>query len=105
MRFSQVDPKLAHVNSGEALEIAQKAAELDALFYSFHSEQRGLERLCSQADAREAVRTADVAMASPDGPNRWVLAGGCDLDGCGRRLVVAIDEDENVTVTVVTVYA
>jgi hypothetical protein len=62
------------------------------------------ERLATHADVHNAVTTSDVAVQSEDGPNRWVLVGGCDLDECGLKVVVAIDEDGVVTVTVVTVY-
>lgn len=89
----------------EALQIARAAAEANRLRYSpIHAPQRMQERLATQADVRQAVRTADVAVPSEDGPNRWQLAGGSDLDDCELRVVVAIDEDEEVTVTVITVF-
>jgi hypothetical protein len=62
------------------------------------------ERLANEADVRHAVITSDVAAVSDDGPNRWLLCGGVDLDDCGLRVVVAIDDDGGVTVTVVTVF-
>ena len=62
------------------------------------------ERLATQADVRQAVQTADVAAPSDDGPNRWIIAGGCDLSDCELRAVVAIDDEGAVTVTVVTVF-
>jgi hypothetical protein len=100
--------KFAHtagVTADEALKIARAAAEANRLRYSpIHALQRMQERLATQADVREAVRTADIAVRSDDGPNRWQLAGGADLDGCELRVVVAIGDDEQVTVTVITVF-
>lgn len=92
------------MTADEALYIAQAAAEADELFISDHAQARGAQRQATAADIREAILTADVAAPSEDGPNRWLLVGGCDLDGCGLRIVVAIDKDECVTVTVVTVF-
>jgi len=57
------------------------------------------------ADVLQAVRTADVAVPSDDGPNRWLLCGGGDIDDCELRVVVAIDDGGVVTVTVVTVFS
>ena len=62
------------------------------------------ERIATRADVREAVRTADVAVRSDDGPNRWMLCGGADLDDCELRVVISVDEGGEVTVIVVTVY-
>ena len=93
------------MTADEALRIARAAAEANRLRYSpIHAPQRMQERLATQGDVRQAVRTADVAFASDDGPNRWQLCGGGDLDDCELRVVVAIDEDEEVTVTVITVF-
>lgn len=93
------------MTADEALEHAHRAAERDELYYTVHANQRIDQRICTRADARNAVLTADVAVRSDHAPNKWVLAGGCDLDGDARRLVVAIDEDDGtVTVDVVTVY-
>jgi hypothetical protein len=92
------------VTADEALEIAHAAAQANRLRFTRHATERMHERTATHADVREAVRTADVAAPSDDGPNRWLLCGGGDLDGCELRIVVAIDDDGAVTVTVVTVY-
>jgi hypothetical protein len=96
--------RLLFVTADEALEIARAAARDDSFYVSDHAQERGAERWASDADIRNGMLTADVAAQSNDGPNRWVLAGGCDIDGCGLRLVIAIDMYEQATVTVVTVY-
>jgi len=93
------------VTADEALRIARAAAEANRLKYSpIHAPQRMQERLATQADVRQAVLTSDVAFPSGDGPNRWQLCGGGDLDDCELRVVVAIDDNDEVTVTVITVF-
>jgi hypothetical protein len=92
------------VTADDALAIAQTAAKTNTLRFTRHATERMQERLATHADVREAVRTADVAVPSENGPNRWMLCGGGDLDGCELRAVVAIDDNEVVTVTVVTVF-
>ncbi len=91
------------VTADEVLKVAQDAAEGHRLRYSVHATQRMQERQASQADVRSAVIAADVATPSDDGPNRWLLCGGQDVDGCELRVIVAIDGD-TVWVTVVTVF-
>lgn len=93
----------ALVDAAEALERAQRAADRWLLYFTVHATERMQERLATHADVRHAVMTADLAVVSDDGPNRWVLCGGYDLDDCGLRVVVAIDGD-TVTVAIVTVY-
>jgi hypothetical protein len=98
--------KLSHagsVDAAEALDRAQRAAQQWLLYFTLHATKRMQERLATHADVRHAVITADLAVVSDDGPNRWVLCGGHDLDDCGLRVVVAID-DGTVTVAIVTVY-
>lgn len=80
-------------------------AKAGALRFSKHSLERGDERSASIEDVYCAVLSADVAVLSKDAPNRWILAGGCDTTGCGLRVVVAIDEYEIVTVTVVSLWS
>lgn len=92
------------MNAAEALRIAQAAAQANGLRFSRHATERMQERTATRDDVREAIRMADVAVPSDDGPNRWLLCGGADLDDCELRAVVAIDEEERVTVTVVTVF-
>lgn len=50
------------------------------------------QRTATHADVRQAIRTADFAVPSDDGPNRWLLCGGADLLDCELRAVVAISE-------------
>jgi hypothetical protein len=92
------------VTADEALSIARAAAEADRLRFSRHALERMQERTATHADVRQAVRTCDVAVPSEDGPNRWKLCGGGDLDDCELRVVVAIDDEGEVIVTVVTVH-
>lgn len=90
----------------EALEIAHAAVaseKLRIIAFSDHALERMPGRSASAADVREAVRTADIAVASDQGPNRWELHGGCDLDECGLVPVVAIEVDAETHVTVVTI--
>lgn len=68
-----------------------------------HALERMQERLATHADVHAAIASSDVAVPSDDGPNRWVLCGGCDIDDCGLRVVVAID-DGIVAVAIVTIY-
>ncbi len=91
------------MNADEAIKVAQDAAERQRLRYSFHATERMQERRATQADVQSAVISADVAVPSDDGANRWLLLGGQDVDGCELRVVVAID-DGTVWVTVVTVF-
>jgi hypothetical protein len=92
------------VTPAEALNIAQAAAHANRLRFTRHATERMQERSATHADVLQAVRTADVAVPSDDGPNRWLLCGGGDIDDCELRVVVAIDDDGVVTVTVVTVF-
>jgi len=94
---------MVQVTAAEALRTARAAADANRLRFTRHATERMQERTATHADVREAVRTADTAVPSDDGPNRWLLCGGGDLDECELRVVVAIDEGE-VTVTVVTVF-
>ena len=94
---------MLHVDAPEALDIARTAASRGALYFSGHALERMQERLVTHADVQAAIGSSDVAVPSDDGPNRWVLCGGIDLDDCGLRVVVAID-DGAVLVTIVTVY-
>lgn len=94
---------MLHVDAPEALDIARLAASRGALYFSGHALERMQERLVTHADVQAAIGTSDVAVPSDDGPNRWILCGGIDLDECGLRVVVAID-DGVVLVTIVTVY-
>ena len=88
----------------DALRIARDAAAADRLRFTGHATERMQERLATKDDVRQALQTADVAVPSEDGPNRWLLCGGSDIDGCELRAVVAIHEGGSVTVTVVTVF-
>jgi hypothetical protein len=100
-----VDPILALVTADEALGYAKAAAERDELYFRVHASERMQQRIATHADVRNAITTADTAVESPkDGPDRWLICGGCDLDDCGLRVLVAIDEDYVVTVSVVSVW-
>lgn len=99
--------KYAHyerVTAEEALRVARAAAEANRLRFTRHATQRMQERTATHADVRQAIRTSDAAALSDNASNRWLLSGGGDLDDCELRVVVAIDEDGEVTVTVVTVF-
>jgi len=94
---------MLHVDANEALAFAKKATEAGLLFFTVHALERMQERLATHKDVHAAIASSDVAVPSEDGPNRWVLCGGYDIDGCGLRVVVAID-DGVVTVAIVTIY-
>lgn len=91
------------MDADEALAFAKQAAEGSRLFFTVHALERMQERLATSEDVHAAIASSDVAVPSEDGPNRWILCGGYDIDDCGLRVVVAID-DGVVTVTIVTIY-
>jgi hypothetical protein len=97
---------LRTLRPAEALEIAHAAVAsrtLRIIVFSDHALERMPGRSASAGDVEEAIRTADVAVQSEHGANRWELHGGCDLDECGLVPVVAIDIDDETHVTVVTI--
>jgi Domain of unknown function (DUF4258) len=59
------------------------------------------ERKAQLEDIREAILTAKAAVPSDDGPERWVIGGGRDLDGYELTVVVKLSGGN---VWVVTVY-
>ena len=59
------------------------------------------ERKAQLEDVREAILTATAATPSDDGPDRWVISGGRDLDNDALTVVVKKSGND---VWVVTVY-
>ncbi|MBN1608274.1 MAG: DUF4258 domain-containing protein [Polyangiaceae bacterium] len=80
------------MDASQALEIAKGAARVRRLrFVGPHVTDRMNERQATREDIVEAVRTATTATVSTDGPGRWRIAGGVDLDGDDLSVVVRID--------------
>ena len=93
------------MTADDALRYAKDAADRDELYFRIHASDRMQQRIATHADVRQAIMTADVAVeSSKDGPDRWLICGGHDLDDCGLRVLVAIDEDYVVTVSVISVW-
>jgi len=58
------------------------------------------QRSVQLEDIREAILTATTIDISDDGPNRWVLSGGSDLDGDPLKVVVKLTGNTTWVVTV-----
>lgn len=79
------------VTPDEILKFVQGAARLRQLRVLVgHTTQRMNERNAPLADVREAILTATSASPSDDGPGRWLLIGGIDLDGDPLSVVVKV---------------
>ena len=90
------------MDASQALELAKGAARVRQLrFVGPHVTGRMSERQATRDDVVEAVRTASSAAVSDDGPGRWVIKGGADLDGDELSVVVRIDGN---CVWVVTIF-
>ena len=90
------------MDADEALEFAKGAARVRQLrIVGKHVTDRMNERQVGREDIVEAVRTATTARASPDGPGRWIISGGVDLDRDDLSVVVKIDGN---CVWVVTIF-
>lgn len=82
----------------EALREAKGYAGANRIRIGAHARLRMRERGAQVGDLRRALMTAASAKASPDGPGRWIIQGGVDLDDEELTLVVVF-EDECVVVT------
>lgn len=81
------------VTPDEVFRLVQGAARLRQLRVLVgHTTQRMSERNAPLADIREAIFTATTIRPSDDDVGRWVLAGGCDLDGDPLSVVVKVSD-------------
>ncbi len=86
----------------EVLKFVQGAARLKQIRFAIgHATARMQQRNAQLEDIRETILTATSAIPSDDGPDRWVIGGGCDLDSDPLTVVVKLSSNN---VWVVTVY-
>jgi hypothetical protein len=90
------------VTPDEVFGFVRGAARLRVLrVLGGHVTARMNERNVQLSDIREAIFTATSIRPSEDGPNRWVLSGGADLDGHSLTVVVKVSGN---AVCIVTTY-
>jgi hypothetical protein len=90
------------VTPDEILKFVQGAARLRQIRVALgHPTTRMQQRQAQLEDIREAILSATSAAIGDDGPDRWVIGGGRDLDGDPLTVVVKLREN---TVWVVTVF-
>jgi hypothetical protein len=90
------------VTPDEILKFVQGAARLRQIRFAIgHPTARMQQRKAQLEDIREAILTATAATPSDDGPGRWVIGGGRDLDTDTLTVIVKLSGN---AVWVVTVY-
>jgi hypothetical protein len=90
------------VTPDEILKFVQGAARLRQIQVALgHPTTRMQQRKAQLEDIREAILTATSAVISNDGPDRWSIVGGRDLDGDPLTVVAKVSGN---VVWVVTVF-
>lgn len=85
----------------EILKFVQGAARLRQIrFASGHPTARMQQRKAQPEDIREAILTATAATPSGNGPGRWVISGGRDLDSDALTVIVIVSGNVPWVVTV-----
>ena len=101
LAFSASHLHTSIVTPSEVLVFVQGAARLRQIRIALgHATARMSERSAQLEDIREAILTATNITSSDDGPDRWVISGGRDLDGDALKVVVKLSGNTTWVVTV-----
>jgi Domain of unknown function (DUF4258) len=92
LTFCRVGIRFIFVLPVDVLRIVHEhVARGRMLVYTQHALDRMARRNATRYDVRNALATCTTASASTDGPGRWKMTGGVDLDGDALSVVVALD--------------